>query len=182
MRLHHLPGLLQAPTLSPSLSAVARCTWRCSEREAPEEPPLTEEELMAMKVPWMLQFASDLRRKARRFWREVWGGKRWRVFLFLLKHAPEKGVTPIVTMVKYHTICKIYGHVMVVFGVLMHSSFVQEQVGLTGKTKGFEQILGISAAKILLQQLEQLKRARPCRIPNGWLINTPIFIGLYKSF
>ena len=37
---------------------------RCSDRDANaanEEPPLLEEELLQMKVPWMLQFASDLR-------------------------------------------------------------------------------------------------------------------------
>lgn len=39
---------------------------RCSDRDANaanEEPPLLEEELLQMKVPWMLQFASDLRSK-----------------------------------------------------------------------------------------------------------------------
>ena len=45
-----------------------RCS--ASERDANEEPPLLEEELLQMKVPWMLQFASDLR--------PVFRGRRWR--------------------------------------------------------------------------------------------------------
>ena len=57
----HFPSISHPFPENPPLPALR---LRCSDRDANaanEEPPLLEEELLQMKVPWMLQFASDLR-------------------------------------------------------------------------------------------------------------------------